>query len=192
MNICLLIVDVQNGFISQETKHILPRLEHLCESNLINHIYLTQFKNDMDGPYRRILKWSKLSTDPELEIYSPLKKYAEKIFKKSTYTSVSNDFVQIIKNNQIDAILIAGIDTDCCVLTTAADLFQLNIIPIVLTEYCASNGGSLSHNSAIVVLKRLIGEDQIYDEIVDKNGLKDIYEIVNKAKIGDIKYGTSS
>lgn len=52
----------------------------------------------------------------------------------------------------------AGIDTDCCVMKTALDLFEIGIKPIVLSHYCASTGGNNIHLAALDMLKRNIGE----------------------------------
>lgn len=50
---CLLIIDVQNGFISSETEQILPRLEELI--NEFNGMVIsTQFINK-GGPFNNII-----------------------------------------------------------------------------------------------------------------------------------------
>ena len=68
-----------------------------------------------------------------------------------------------------------GADTDCCVLTTATTLFEHNIRPVVLTSYCASNGGDKSHEAGVLCMKRLIGKGQLVDIEIDKT--TDINEI---------------
>lgn len=63
-------------------------------------------------------------------------------------------------------LYLVGIDTDCCVLKTATDLFERGIRPIVLEHYCASNGGEDSHKAALRVMERTIGRNQIaYGEV---------------------------
>lgn len=70
--------------------------------------------------------------------------------------------MQLLLQNNITEAYIAGIDTDCCVLATAISLFEHNIRPVVLEQYCVSNGGDVSHQAAITVLERTIGLNQIY------------------------------
>lgn len=48
-----------------------------------------------------------------------------------------------------------------CRVSRLYDLFELNIRPIVLTGYCASNGGTASHQAAIKALERTIGLPQL-------------------------------
>jgi nicotinamidase-related amidase len=72
-----------------------------------------------------------------------------------------------------ECVFIVGIDTDCCVLSIATALFETNIRPIVLTGYCASNGGMESHDAGIQCMKRLIGERQLMEkEILSIEDLK--------------------
>ena len=64
-------------------------------------------------------------------------------------------------------MFICGIDTDCCVLTTAVNLFEVGIRPIVLTQYCASNGGESSHQAALTCMGRLIGSHHLVSNEID-------------------------
>ncbi len=172
MKSCLLVVDVQNGFITKDTEHVLPKLLDLCSLDFFDHLAFSKFKNIAGGPYQSILKWHKLTTSEETEIHSSLKPYAALVFEKNIYTCVSDSFIDYLRINRIDTVFIAGIDTDCCVLTTSVDLFQNNFIPYVLADYCASTGGKISHNSAITVLKRLIGENQVIKGLLTHEALE--------------------
>ena len=61
----------------------------------------------------------------------------------------------------IDKIYLCGIDTECCVLKTAFDLFENEYDVYVLKDYCACMCGTQRHNNAIEILKRNIGYDKI-------------------------------
>lgn len=158
----LLIVDVQNGFLSENTNYIVPKISQLLLSKKFNKIAFTQYFNADSSPYEKYLNWFKLKTNEEQAIARDLMPYAHLVFRKNIYTAINPEVENFLKNNNIDAVYIAGIDTDCCVLTSAVDLFQIGIRPIVLADYCASNGGSESHAAALRVLVRLVGEKQIY------------------------------
>ena len=86
---------------------------------------------------------------------------ATEIVQKTTYSACTESVLKLLQNNNISEVYLAGIDTDCCVLATAIELFDCNIRPIVLAQYCASNGGKRSHNAALTVLERTIGKAQI-------------------------------
>ena len=86
---------------------------------------------------------------------------ADYVTEKSLYSACTDQGVELLNQLGVTEAYIAGIDTDCCVLKTALDLFERGIRPIVLTHFCASNGGPESHAAAITVLERNIGEPQI-------------------------------
>jgi Amidases related to nicotinamidase len=163
MTSCLLLIDVQEGFITEETKHVIPRIEELLKNERFDHVAATRFINSENSPYRNILNWNKLVDSPETDLHPAVCKAADAIFEKDVYTAVSGELLKYLSKNSIDELFIAGIDTDCCVLKTAADLFEKNIRPKVLAYYSASNGGRKSHDAALCVLHRLVGKDNVID-----------------------------
>jgi nicotinamidase-related amidase len=166
MGKCLYLVDVQNGFISEKTKYILPRLNNLLESNYFDFIISSKFINNFDSPFVKYLNWDKLINDNETALYGSIEKKSDLIVEKKIYSSVNEEVLKFLKNKNLDEIYIAGIDTDCCVLKTAVDFFELDIKPYVLEYYSSTNGGDKSQRAAITVLKRFIGE-----KLIIKNSL---------------------
>ena len=161
MTSCLLLIDVQEGFITEGTEHVIPRIEELLSKKKFDHIAATRFINSENSPYRNILNWDKLTDGPETDLVPAVCEAADTIFEKDVYTAVSKEFLKYLSKNSVDELFIAGIDTDCCVLKTAADLFEKNIRSRVLAYYSASNGGQQSHDAALCVLHRLIGNDNV-------------------------------
>lgn len=158
---CLFVIDVQNGFVSEKTKSILPKIDQLMTDFNEGFIIATQFINTEDSGFTDIMHWGRLKTTPEIDLIPFVKEKATHIFKKPTYSACIDEVMKLLIDNNITEAYIAGIDTDCCVLTTAISLFEHNIRPIVLEQYCASNGGAVSHQAAITVLGRTIGKGQI-------------------------------
>jgi len=174
MNTCLLIVDVQNGFISENTSHVIKRIQDLLRSDIFDYVVFTKFSNLVNSPYRNFLNWNKLSTLEEQCTIKEIEPFVKIVFHKNVYTGVNEETLEFIKKQQITSVFILGIDTDCCVLITAVDLFQNNIRPFVLEYYSASNGGEESHKSAITVLNRLIGKKHIIKNKIDADRIKKI------------------
>lgn len=161
---CLLIIDVQNGFISAKTEHLVPRLKQLLEQFQDAPVFATKFINH-GGPFKNYMNnWSRFKTSPEIDVLPLVESRADAIIEKDIYSACSPEILEMFRDKGIDEVYIAGIDTDCCVLKTALDLFEANIRPIVLANYCASNGGEESHAAALTVLVRNIGRAQVYDE----------------------------
>lgn len=157
----LLVIDVQNGFVSDRTKHILPKLSNLFEEFKNDCILATKFINLEKSPFGAFLHWERLKSKPETDLIDFVQDNATQIFVKHAYSSCTPELMQYLKENDIQEVYVVGIDTDCCVLKTAIDLFECNIRPIVLADCCASNGGEESHRAAITVLERTIGRNQI-------------------------------
>lgn len=62
-------------------------------------------------------------------------------------------------------------------MKTAVDLFEKNIRPIVLLEYCDSNGGKIANDAGIKVMERLIGKQQlIRKKISSRDDIKNIIQ----------------
>lgn len=153
-------MDVQNGFVSKETKFVVPRISSLLQS-FTGLKVTTQFINRQGSPYETILKWNRLREEPEIDILEEIRTQVDHIVKKNIYSACTPEFLDLLAREKVDEVYITGIDTDCCVLKTAIDLFELGIRPVVLAHCCASNGGMASHTAALTVLGRTIGREQI-------------------------------
>ncbi len=159
MKRALLIVDVQNGFVNDKTKHIPPLVEKLQYD--YDLVIATRFINLPDSPYRRLIKWYHLSPDSdEIELAFKTKEDVI-VMDKFIYSCVNDSFVSLLENNKIDVVDICGIDTDICVTKCAVDLFERNITPYVLKDYCATHADADIQESALIILARYIGSSQI-------------------------------
>lgn len=158
---CLIIVDVQKGFVSENTEYVLPRIEKLLKSKKYDKVIATRFTNEDGSPYKRIMDWHRMSSQPDTDLVEIVEQEADLILDKNVYTAVNDTLIKFLEDNKITEIHIAGIDLDCCVMKTAVDLFEKNYDFKVLTHYSATNGGEDSFDAAIVVMKRLISPNCI-------------------------------
>lgn len=158
----LLIIDVQRGFITPDTRHIPAAVEALQAD--FEHVFATRFENLPGSPYRRLLDWTAFtpgSADTELA-FTP--RPGAQVLTKSVYSAVDGDLLDALAYLSAGTVHLCGIATDNCVLKTAADLFEAGLRPVVLAHACASHGGADAHDAGITVLKRLIGEAQVIGE----------------------------
>lgn len=157
----LIVVDLQNGFARyDQTKDLAKKIVELTKSGVFDKVIATRFLNKEGSQYTRFLNWHRLMESPEIDLVDGL--FPDVIVNKWIYTCVNEEFMTIL-NHFNDGelpthVFICGADTDCCVLKTATDLFEHGIMPIVLTEYCDSNGGPNSHAAGQLVMERLIGK----------------------------------
>ncbi len=160
MKKALLIVDVQNGFITDETKHIVPLIEEQQEKYEL--VIATRFINLPGSPCRTLVKWCGCTPDTDdIELaFNP--KIDTVVIDKYIYSCVNDSFIRLLRENGIDAVDICGIDTDVCVTKCAVDLFERNITPYVLKDLCATTAKKESiQETAIEILSRYIGKSQI-------------------------------
>lgn len=164
----LIVIDMQNGFARRENTEQLARsIAELIEHEIFDSVIATRFLNGNDSIYEKILGWNRLKTPEDQKLCSEIAPHVDFVADKFIYNCVTPSFLQ--KINQLNGgsapekVYLVGADTDCCVLTIATALFERGIRPIVLTSYCASNGGDESHNAGILCMKRLIGRNQLSD-----------------------------
>lgn len=170
----LLLVDMQYGFTGNEqTKEVAGRIQNLLDLGLFDLVIATRFLNEDNSMYEQLLGWNRLKIESERAIINGYSKYIDHIFDKYLYTCVDRNFLQKVyqlnEGHYPEKIYVAGADTDCCVLKVATDLFENSIRPVVLTKYCASNGGQNSHEAGLLCMRRLVGEKQLVDVEIDSN-----------------------
>lgn len=151
------MIDLQNGFINNDYNFIKKIEKLLC--NEFDKIIFTRFINKKNSIFEKQLNWSKMIDKKEQEIAINSKDY--KVIVKEGYSAITQDFINYIKENNIDTFFLCGLDTDACILKTALDIFELGLTPIVLKKYCKSSGGKKYHKFALDILKRNIGKNNI-------------------------------
>ena len=155
----LLVIDLQESFINECTKLLPPKIEKLLISNKFDYIVFTKFINDDKSDIYRILNYKGCMTEKDRNIVIDTKNY--KIIEKRVYTAYNDELKSYIDSNNIKTIYLCGIDTDACVLKTALDLFENNLDVKVIEDCSMSHSGIEYHNSAINMLRKLIGNQNV-------------------------------
>ncbi|MDZ8221743.1 isochorismatase family cysteine hydrolase [Nostoc sp. ChiVER01] len=172
MNEILLIIDMQNGFMSEKCRHIIPNVIKLIERFLMagKVVEFTKFINTADSNYVKLIQWSRLIHEPETSIIDELQPYINNVYQKYYYSAFTEKFSTFIFLNKINKIYLCGVETDSCILKTAIDSFERGIEPVIIEDACFSDGGQQAHDAGIFLLKRNIGKNQIImtDEILEK------------------------
>ncbi|HYX18550.1 MAG TPA: isochorismatase family cysteine hydrolase [Nostoc sp.] len=178
MNFCLFIIDIQNGFINQNTSHVPQRVKSLLEQNIFEHVIFTKFINTPNSPYVKYLHWHNLISEVEQKIVDDIEPFAQVIFDKTIYTACNEETLNFLNRNDIQKVFICGLDTESCVLKTAIDFFENNIISYVLEYYSASTGGDKFHQAGLLVLSQMIGVNHIVTEPLDMQNLNKYLQLV--------------
>jgi nicotinamidase-related amidase len=155
----LLIIDVQQGFINERTHHVPAAVEALQED--YEHVIVTRFNNPEGSPYRQLIGWDRFTPGSNDTKFAFTPRKDAMIIDKSTYTCINKAFLAKLNDWDTRIIDLCGIATDNCVLKCAVDLFEAGRVPRILSSYCASHGGPDCHEAGLLLLRRLIGENQV-------------------------------
>ena len=128
----LLIIDFQNEFINDVTFKSVNDLKDLVNSNKYDDVVFTRFINNKENPIYKKADWDGCLTEESIKVPIDTKDY--KIIDKGTYTAYNEELINYLKTNKINNIYIAGFDIDCCVFTTALNLFENNYNVYILKE----------------------------------------------------------
>ena len=160
----LLIVDMQNGFVTEKVQHIVPNIKKLITSfkQKGDSIAFTRFINYRDSSWEKWIKWSRLMEEPEISIIDELSGYADNVFDKvGLYSAFTKEFESFIEANKIETIYICGVATDGCVLKSAVDSFEKKIEPVVIEDACYSHAGKEVHEAGLLLISRFVGKYQL-------------------------------
>lgn len=155
----LLVIDLQNQFINENTKSSIKDIENLINTNKYSNVVFTRFINSKINPTYTRLNWKGCMDEESTKVCIDTKDY--KVINKGTYSSYNEELENYIKGNNIGKIYLCGIDIDCCVLATALDLFDKNYDIYVLKDYVYCMKGENLKNNALDILKRNIGKNYI-------------------------------
>ncbi|WP_182883261.1 isochorismatase family cysteine hydrolase [Microbispora sp. H10949] len=162
----LVVVDVQNGFVREESAHVVPVIADLVRrwQGSGGDIVFTRYLNYSGSNFEKLFNWSKLMTSPEIDIVPELAPYAEKataVVDKTTYTLFNKEGTALVREHGWTEIYVCGIATESCVLKTAADAFELDLTPWLIEDASASHAGQVAHDAGVLVTARFIGPNQI-------------------------------
>lgn len=162
----LIVVDVQNGFITDHSAPVVSVIVDLVRRWHAAHgdVVFTRYLNYPGSPFERLLGWIKMADSPETEIIDELTPYIgphTPIVEKYIYSLFTPEGIQLVNERGWTDLYLCGIDTDVCVLKAAADAFERDLTPWILKDACASHAGPEAHNAGLLIAGRFIGTRQI-------------------------------
>lgn len=169
----LLVVDVQNGFVNDQSKHVLRAIADLTTqwADAGRPTVFTRYWNYTGSPWERLIGWRALYGPPETDLAPELLELASKpnahILDKRVYTALTPEGLALLAELGVTDVVICGIATDACVFKTALDAFEQGFTPWVVRDAVASNAtrhkAAEIHDSALLLISRLVGDGQVID-----------------------------
>jgi nicotinamidase-related amidase len=162
----LVVVDAQNGFITEHSKAVVPVIADLVRrwQTARGDVIFSRYLNYADSPFERLMGWTRMADGPETEIAAELAPYVSShtpVVDKYIYTLFTPEGTRLINERGWTDLCVCGIDTDICVLKTAVDAFERNLTPWIVKDACASHAGPEAHNAGLFIAARFIGSNQI-------------------------------
>lgn len=161
----LIVVDVQNGFVSEHAEHVVAPIARLVDRWFAagQPVIFTKFINEPGSQWETLIHWRRLRTPPETDLHAKLADHVDSglVAEKHSYTSLTPEVLSYLGNDLPHTVYLAGIATDGCVLKTAVDLFERGVRPVVVEDCCASHAGPELHAMGLRLIGRFIGGDQI-------------------------------
>lgn len=162
---CLVIVDMQEGFMNDYTWYLKKRLASFLEERgeFFPYIVATRYINHKNTACYKFEGWEdcmqgseKVELIPEVKTIPGIK-----VIDKDVYSAYNKELKNFIKENNITKLYFAGVNTGCCVLHSALDSYNDLVDTYVIEDLCNSTLGEESHECAINVLKECITERRV-------------------------------
>ena len=162
-NILFLIVDMQNGFSNQNTQGIDERiLDFLDQIKGRAIVAGTRYVNNENTACYVFEGWKAcMEGTEEAEILPTLRGHMERVLDKDKYSCWNDEMKQFIRDNKIDKVYFAGVNTGCCVLHSAFDFYNDLVDCSVIEDLCGSTSGIREHEAALIVLRSCITEERV-------------------------------
>lgn len=158
----LLVIDVQNGFINENTKQVPEALIKHVKNYHYDLIIATRFINKVDSLYQTELNMKEMTMlSPKTKLAQGIGELADIVIMRSTYTALTEDVIRLLSKNALDQVYIAGLNIESSIMATAFNLFDRDIKPIILSQLCGTAKGENMKQSALEMLAHNIGKDNI-------------------------------
>lgn len=163
----LIVVDAQLGFVTQQSERALPQMTALLEGwhDTGALVVLTQFLNQPGSAYVRLIGWSKMMPeDPAVALHPTVAAAVgphDVVVTKNGYTALIPTVLELLATHGVTDIVVAGLDTESCVLATVLGAFEIGITPWLVTDACASHAGPAEHQAGLLVAGRYVGLRQL-------------------------------
>ena len=161
----VLLIAVQNGFCNEYTAQVIGELKKFLDDFGFEKVIATKYINYKGSIFEKNLEYSGLQSHEEQKLVPEIQPYVTSIYLQDKYNCVSDDFmeqIRILNHGKLpERVLIAGFDTEACVLSAAISLFDRGIKPYILVDFIASSEGVDNHLCGLRTAETLFGIDSL-------------------------------
>lgn len=192
---CLVVVDLQNGFMLEGVAHtlvpiahkIVPNVNRLAAAlrdaggtvvwikNTVTEESLTEWSvhnYDLSHPARREKRRESMRRGSEgHELWAGLDVSPEDlVVEKQRYSAFiqgSSNLESLLRERGIDTVIVAGVATDVCCESTARDAMMLNFRTIMVSDATGTRSDE-SHGAALTAFYISFGDVMSTDELISR------------------------
>lgn len=154
----LLIIDIQQGFMKNGAEAVIDPIATLVESWPQDRLFYLRYRNYPGSLFARHLDWHEFMTSGQVDIVPKVYVEGAPVFEHYGYRP-PDTLIEVLSG--FETVGICGVDTDACVMAAVFALWDAEIRPVVLADYCMSSGGRSFHNAALDLMLRQFGTDGI-------------------------------
>lgn len=160
----LLVVDMQEGFRSEESEDIVGKVAELVEG-FKGEVVFSKFCNEEGSLFEEQLGWTRFQDEEDRRLLEKLRGLDGVDMVHDGYTVATDDLLEYLKENDVGRVYVCGVYTDVCIKKAAMDLFDRGFEVFVVEDCCASLHGEDVHKSAVESLKHILGDDHVLNSL---------------------------
>lgn len=164
---CLIIVDMQIGFINKYTVSLPEKIAQFIESHpSIDSIIATRYCNTSETACYKLGKWKNcMKGTPDADLSPQIIPYVQRIFDKNTFSGFTPELKAFLKRNAFDMVYFCGVNTDCCVLATIFSCYDSVQDCAVISDLCASTLGEEKHCNALELIRDNLTSQRVINSL---------------------------
>ncbi|MES2225116.1 MAG: isochorismatase family cysteine hydrolase [Patescibacteria group bacterium] len=153
----LLLIDIQQGFITDENKWVLPNIERLLKEGSYDAHVEVVFSAPEGSLWDKQLHWTFPKQDTVAEIAPLIPKERYLCIEKTTKSAFkgNKDLLAFLKELGIQEVHVIGLDTNDCVFATANEAFDLGFFSYVIEDCTVSSQSAALREAALMILREL-------------------------------------
>jgi len=158
---CLVIIDMQNGFMNEYTRHLPEKIRQFANANHFDCILATRYCNTPETPCYRDGWTDCMSHTIDAQLVPEVAGIAGKVFDKHIYSTWTPEFAEFLHHQQFEKLYFCGVNTDCCVLVSVLNCYDRNQECFVIGDLCASTLGDKIHENALEIIRGNITPERV-------------------------------
>ena len=168
MKTCFIIIDQQRGnreldrlYDDIQANQTIQAAVDLVQTKWFDQVYACGFINPPQSVWQEKMHWHGLSKESSYLIDTEIQRIADQEFYHSSYFPITKELSQFLEWKNMERVLVCGMETDCCVLFGACQLFEMGYDVAVAGYACASSTGLKSHQAGLTSISHRLPKDAL-------------------------------